>query len=80
MKLATLRIDGSTRAAVLLDGSPALDAACVGDLLSRGTGGGAPSGHRRPDPDRLDPERVVPESEWALAPLIPARARSSASA
>ena len=73
MKLATLRIDGSTRAAVLLDGSAVLlDAACVGDLLSRGDWRGrAEAAIADLDPDRLDPERVVPESEWALAPLIP---------
>ena len=73
MKLATLRIDGSTRAAVLLDGSAVLlDAAGVGDLLSRGDWRGrAEAAIADLDPDRLDPERVVPESEWALAPLIP---------
>nr|WP_244465390.1 hypothetical protein [Corynebacterium xerosis] len=35
MKLATLRIDGGTRAAVLGNGSAVLlDASCVGDLIA----------------------------------------------
>ena len=72
MKLATLRIDGGTRAAVLGNGSAVLlDASCVGELL-------AADGWRAGVDEVLgdhggdaDPDRLVPESEWALAPLIP---------
>ncbi|KGF17131.1 fumarylacetoacetate hydrolase family protein [Corynebacterium freneyi] len=73
MKLATLRIDGSTRAAALADGSAVLlDASCVGELLAQeGWRERADAALAALDPDRLDPERLVPESAWALAPLIP---------
>lgn len=73
MKLATLRIDGSTRAAALADGSAVLlDASCVGELLAQeGWRERAEAALAALDPDRLDHERVVPESAWALAPLIP---------
>ncbi|MFD5868929.1 fumarylacetoacetate hydrolase family protein [Corynebacterium sp. NPDC060344] len=68
MKLATLRLDGAMRAAVLLDGSAViLDAGCVGELLSM-DGWREHAEAAIADPD---PGRVVPESEWALAPLIP---------
>lgn len=72
MKLATLRIDGGTRAAVLGNGSAVLlDASCVGELLAAdGWRAGVDEvlGDRGGD---ADPDRLVPESEWALAPLIP---------
>ena len=72
MKLATLRIDGGTRAAVLGNGSAVLlDASCVGDLIAAEgwrAGVDAVLGDHGGD---TDPDRLVPESEWALAPLIP---------
>ena len=72
MKLATLRIDGGTRAAVLGNGSAVLlDASCVGDLIAAEgwrAGVDAVLGDHGGD---ADPDRLVPESEWALAPLIP---------
>lgn len=72
MKLATLRIDGGTRAAVLGNGSAVLlDASCVGDLIAAEgwrAGVDAVLGDHGGD---SDPDRLVPESEWALAPLIP---------
>lgn len=72
MKLATLRIEGGTRAAVLGNGSAVLlDASCVGDLIAAEgwrAGVDAVLGDHGGD---TDPDRLVPESEWALAPLIP---------
>ncbi|MFD8880277.1 fumarylacetoacetate hydrolase family protein [Corynebacterium xerosis] len=72
MKLATLRIDGGTRAAVLGNGSAVLlDASCVGELLAAdGWRAGVDEVLGDPGGD-ADPDRLVPESEWALAPLIP---------
>ena len=64
MKLATLRIDGGTRAAVLGNGSAVLlDASCVGDLIAAEgwrAGVDAVLGDHRGD---ADPDRQVPESE-----------------
>ena len=98
MRLATLRHDGSTRAAVIRQGyAVLLDDTCVGKLLERpdwretvagivgadagaDSGeepGGAPSfgGPEQGAPGRgrafFEPERVVPETGWAFAPLIP---------
>lgn len=69
MRLATLRHQGGTRAAVLAKGTAVLfDDTCLGDVLQRPT-------WRREARELADnaaetPERVVPESAWAFAPLI----------
>lgn len=69
MRLATLRYQGDTRAAVLADGFAVLFAdSCVGQVLSR------PSW--REEAEKLlrdageNPVKIIPESSWAFAPLI----------
>ncbi|WP_295626366.1 fumarylacetoacetate hydrolase family protein [uncultured Corynebacterium sp.] len=72
MRLATLRVDGTTRAAALVDGSAVLlDASCVGDLLTREDWREETRAFL--DEVREDPDqgRLVPETACALAPLIP---------
>lgn len=69
MRLATLRHQGGTRAAVLGDGSAVLfPDSCLGDILERPT-------WRREAQELLvgaaeNPDNVVAESAWAFAPLI----------
>lgn len=69
MRLATLRYQGRTRAAVLGDGIAVLfEDACLGDVLAR-------PGWRREAEELLvgapgSPDNVVAESAWAFAPLI----------
>lgn len=69
MRLATLRYQGHTRAAVLGDGVAVLfDDSCLGDVLAR-------PGWRREAEELLagaatNPENVMAESAWAFAPLI----------
>lgn len=69
MRLATLRYQGGTRAAVLGDGIAVLFADhCLGDVLARPT-------WRREAQELLEeaadnPDNVVAESAWAFAPLI----------
>lgn len=69
MRLATLRHQGGTRAAVLGDGSAVLfPDSCLGDILERPT-------WRREAQELLEgaaenPDNVVAESAWAFAPLI----------
>lgn len=69
MRLATLRYQGATRAAVLGDGVAVLfDDHCLGDVLARPT-------WRREAEELLaeagnNPDNVMAESTWAFAPLI----------
>ena len=69
MRLATLRYQGATRAAVLGDGVAVLfDDHCLGDVLARPT-------WRREAEELLaeagnNPDNVMAESAWAFAPLI----------
>ncbi|MDO5030215.1 MAG: fumarylacetoacetate hydrolase family protein [Corynebacterium sp.] len=69
MRLATLRYQGGTRAAVLGDGVAVLFADhCLGDVLARPT-------WRREAEELLagaadNPDNVVAETAWAFAPLI----------
>lgn len=60
------------RAAVLLDGAAVLlDASGVGDLLSRPDWRDSVSAVLEVGAAEVPADRLVPESEWALAPVIP---------
>lgn len=69
MRLATLRHQGGTRAAVLAKGTAVLfDDTCLGHVLERPTW--RREARALADHAAETPERVVPESAWAFAPLI----------
>lgn len=69
MRLATLRYQGDTRAAVLADGFAVLfEDSCLGHVLARSSW--------REEAEQLlrnaeeNPDEIIPESSWAFAPLI----------
>ncbi|MEJ6018540.1 fumarylacetoacetate hydrolase family protein [Corynebacterium sp. H113] len=70
MRLATLRHNGSTHAALLRSTSALLfDESCVGSLLAQEEW--ADKVRRKAEIVDPQPGEVLPESEWAFAPLIP---------